>query len=39
MGCYLHYRPCQEARPSLTDDEIMRGIKEKEQDQMRTQYI
>ena len=21
MGCYFHYCPCQEARPSLTDNE------------------
>ena len=27
MGCYFHYCPCQEARPSLTDNEILRGIK------------
>ena len=27
MGCYFHYCPCQQARPSLTDNEIMRGIK------------
>ena len=27
MGCYFHYCPCQEARPSLTDNENMRGIK------------
>ena len=27
MGCYFHYCPCQEARPSLTDNEITRGIK------------
>ena len=27
MGCYFHYCPCQEARPSLTDGEIMRGKK------------
>ena len=26
-GCYFHYCPCQEARPSLTDNKIMRGIK------------
>ena len=25
--CYFHYCPCQEARPSLTDSELMRGIK------------
>ena len=39
MGCYFHYCPCQEARPSLTDNEIMRGIKKREQDQMRKEYI
>ena len=27
MGWYFHYCPCQEARPSLTDNEIMRGMK------------
>ena len=27
MGCYFHYCPCQEARPSLTCNEIMRRIK------------
>ena len=39
MGCYFHYCPCQEARPSLTDNEIMRGIKKREQDQMRNEDI
>ena len=32
MGCSFHYCPCQEARSSLTDNEIMRGIKQREQD-------
>ena len=27
MGCYYHYCSCQEARPSLTDNAIMRRIK------------
>ena len=39
MGCYFHYCPCREARPSLTDNEIMRGIKNREQDQMRKEYV
>ena len=39
MPCYFHYCPCQEARPSLTDNEIMRGIRKGEQDQMRKNYI
>ena len=32
MGCYFHYCPCQEARPSSNDNEIMRGIRKREQD-------
>ena len=39
MGCYFHYCLCQEARPSLTDNEIMREVKKREQDQIRKEYI
>ena len=39
MGCYFHCCPCEEARPSLTDNEVMRGITKREQDQMRKEYI
>ena len=39
MGCYFHNCPCQEARPSMTDNANLRGIKKKEQDQMRNEYI
>ena len=39
MGCYFHYCPCQEPRPTLTDNEIMRGIKKREEHQMRKEYI
>ena len=39
MGCFYHYCPCQEARPSLTEEDIERGNKKKEMDQMRKQYI
>ena len=38
MGCIFHYCPCQEARPSLTDNEIMRWFKKRQQDQMRKKY-
>ena len=31
MGCYYHYCPCQEARPSLTDTDIERGSKKRKQ--------
>ena len=27
MGCYYHYCPCQEVRPSLTDTDTERGAK------------
>ena len=39
MGCYYHYCPCQEARPSLSDTDIERGIKKRQQDQMHRVYI
>ena len=39
MGCYYHYCPCQEARPSLTDTDIERGVKKRQQDEMRRVYI
>ena len=34
MGCYYHYCPRQEARPSLTDTDIERGMKKRQQDEM-----
>ena len=37
--CYYHYFPCQEARPSLTDTDIERGINKRQQDRMRWDYI
>ena len=39
MGCYYHYCPCQEARPSLTDTDIGSGMKKRQQDEMRGVYI
>ena len=39
MGCFYHYCPCQETRPSLTEEDIERGLKKREKDQMRKQYI
>ena len=35
MGCFYHYSPCQEARSSLTEEDIERGNKKREMDQMR----
>ena len=39
MGCYYHYWPFQETRPSLTDTDIERGVKTRQQDEMRRDYI
>ena len=39
MGCYYHYCPCQEARPSLPDTDTERGVKKRQQDEMRRDYI
>ena len=39
MGCYYHYCSCQEARASLTDTDIERGVKKRQQDQARRDYI
>ena len=39
MGCFYHYCPCQETRPSLTEEDIERGNEKREMDQMRKQYI
>ena len=39
MGCIYHYCPCQKAPSSLTADDIKRGNKRREMDQMRKQYI
>ena len=38
MGCYYHYCPRHEARPSLTDTDIERGVKKRQQDDMRRDY-
>ena len=39
MECYYHYCPCQDARSSLTDTDIERGVKKRQQDEMRRDYI
>ena len=39
MGCFYHFCPCQELRPSLTEDDIGRGSKKRELDALRRHYI
>ena len=38
MGCFYHFCPCQELRPSLTEEDIQRGSKKRELDALRRLY-
>ena len=33
MGCFYHFCPCQEVRPSLSEEDIQRGFKKRELDE------
>ena len=39
MGCFHHFCPCQELRPSLTKEDIKRGNRKRELDGLRRGYI
>ena len=39
MGCFYHFCPCQELRPSLTEEDIERGSKKRELGALRRHYI
>ena len=39
MGCSYHFCPCQELRPSLTEEDIKRGSRRRELDELRRDYI
>ena len=39
MGCFYHFCPCQELRPSLTEEEIQLGSKKRVLDALRRHYI
>ena len=39
MGCFYHFCPCQELRPSLTEEDIQRASKKRELDALRRHYI
>ena len=39
MGCFYHFCPCQELRPSLTEEDFQRGSKKRELDALRRHYI
>ena len=39
MGCFYHFCPCQELRPSLTEGLIQRVSKKRELDALRQRFI
>ena len=39
MGCFYHFCPCQELSPSLTEEDVKRGSRRKELDELRRSYI
>ena len=39
MGCYYHFWSFQETRPSLSEQNIERGNKKREMDELRREYI
>ena len=39
MCCFYHYRLCQEAAPSQTEENIQRETKKREMDELRKEYI
>ena len=39
MGRFYHFCPCQELRPSLTEEDIQRGSKKRELDELIRHYI
>ena len=38
MGCYYQLCPCQETRPSISDEDIERGNKRREMDDLRREH-
>ena len=39
MGCFYHFCPCQEVRPSLREEVTQRGSKKRQLDALRRHYI
>ena len=39
LGCFYYFCPCQELRPSLSEEDIQRGSKKRELDALRRHYI
>ena len=39
MGCYFHFCACQEARASMSEEETQKGLKKRECDELRRDYL
>ena len=39
IGCFYHFCTCQQLRPSLTEEDIKRGSRKRELDELRRDYI
>ena len=39
LGCFYHFCECQEVQPCLTDEDIDRGQKKREMDELRRSYL
>ena len=39
MGCFYHFCPCQDLRPSFTEEDIERGSRKRELDELRRHCI
>ena len=39
MECFYHFCPCQELRPSLTEEDVKRGSRRRELDELRRSYL
>ena len=39
MGCYFHFCACQEARASMSEEETQKGLKKREHDELRRDYL
>ena len=39
MGCYFPFCPCQVSRASLSEEEMQRGIRKREQDELSRDYL
>ena len=39
MGCYYHFCSCQETCPFMSEQDIERGNKKREMDELRREYI